>query len=221
MTEETKRQDKKVFGRRDFITTSIAAAMSSLAAAPVRANQGNSRYLRLYNPNRLESLSIQYCVDGWYNPDALGRINHFMRDPQTNETVNIDPHLLDILYQLQQHTSPNRFLNILSGYRSAVTNAWMAQRSRDVARNSFHMYGRAADLHLPGYSLHALHEIAVSLNAGGVGYYPRSDFIHVDTGPIRAWGDDSSYSDHTKGSWLSRLSRHDLFAKILGHDYQY
>ncbi len=180
----------KTVGRRNFLAASLTTSLGlALMAKPVQASRGNSRSLSLYNPHRMEFLTVQYSVGGWYDPDAMGQINHFMRDPRTDEAIEIDGQLVDILYQIQQHAAAGEPLNVVSGYRSPRTNASMRaeRRGRGVARNSYHMYGRAADIKLPGYRLARLRDIAVSLDAGGVGYYPYSDFIHVDTGPVRYW----------------------------------
>ena len=174
--------------RRDFLTYTLTAAAgivalprSGLAVLP------NRRTLFIYDPRSLEDLDAEYWVNGWYNPDALARISHFMRDRRNDQTIDMDPGLIDILYAIWQRTGSDRPLHIISGYRSPETNAYLAATRRGVARNSYHMYGKAADIKLPGYSSYALRQIALSLQAGGVGYYPRSDFVHVDTGPIRDW----------------------------------
>lgn len=174
-------------GRRGFLAASLTTMGLALVAKPVLANPSSTRSLSLYNPNRLESLTIQYCADGWYNPDSLLQVNQFMRDPPTDEVIAMDPQLLDILFQLQQRAGASEPINVCSGYRSPATNASMRVEHRGVARNSYHMYGRAVDFRIPGHNLVHVRDIALSLQAGGVGYYGRSDFIHVDTGPVRAW----------------------------------
>jgi uncharacterized protein YcbK (DUF882 family) len=143
--------------------------------------------LSLFDPRRSEALDIEYWTNGWYIPDSMARLNYFMRDWRTDDVIDIDPGLLDILYVLQQRTGSRERLHLVSGYRSPQSNAYLAARSRGVARNSYHMYGRAADITLPDYNLAGLRRLALSLEAGGVGYYPRSDFVHVDTGPVRNW----------------------------------
>ncbi len=175
-------------GRRGFLAATLTTTLGlALVAKPVLANPSSTRSLSLYNPNRLESLNVQYCTDGWYDPDSLLRVNQFMRDPRSDEVIAMDPQLLDILYQIQHASGGREPINVVSAYRSPATNASMRAEHRGVARNSYHMYGRAVDLRIPGHSLGHLRQLALSLEAGGVGYYPRSDFIHVDTGPVRAW----------------------------------
>lgn len=174
--------------RRELLCYSAAATLGAcLIPKSGLALPAQRRALALYDPRRYETLNIEYWVDGWYVPDAMARINHFMRDWRTDAVIDIDPGLLDILYVLQQRTGSREALHLVSGYRSPQSNAYLAARSRGVARNSYHMYGRAADITLPDYSLAGLRQLAMSLQAGGVGYYPRSDFVHVDTGPVRAW----------------------------------
>lgn len=145
------------------------------------------RQISLYDPRSSTSLDIEYWTQGWYNPDAMAQISYFMRDRRTDQTIAMDPELIDILHALWLRTGAARPLHIISGYRSPETNAYLAATRRGVARNSYHMYGQAADIRLPEFSTHELRGIALSLRAGGVGYYPRSDFVHVDTGPVRSW----------------------------------
>jgi uncharacterized protein YcbK (DUF882 family) len=145
------------------------------------------RHLSLFDAHRQQSLSVEYWVEGWYNPDALAQLNFFMRDRRNDAVIEMDTGLIDILYALQQRTGTGEPLHLVSAYRSPETNAYLAARSRGVARNSYHLYGRAADIKLPGYDLYGLRQEAMSLEAGGVGYYPRSGFLHVDNGPVRDW----------------------------------
>ena len=129
----------------------------------------------------------EYWRDGWYIPDALERFNHLMRDWRSQESTSIDPRLYDIIWSLQEITGSSEPIHIICGYRSPATNAMRAATNAGVARNSYHVTGQACDLRLPGYQLAGLRQHALGLGAGGVGYYPRSDFIHVDTGPVRSW----------------------------------
>ncbi|NBC33861.1 MAG: DUF882 domain-containing protein [Alphaproteobacteria bacterium] len=174
--------------RRDFLTYSLttAAALTALPRSGL-AIPSTRRQLSLYDPRSLASLDVEYWVDGWYNPDGLARISYFMRDSRNDHVIDMDPGLVDILYALWQRTGASDPLHIISGYRSPQTNAHLAATRRGVARNSYHMYGRAADVTLPHYSIYGLREAALSLQAGGVGYYPRAEFVHVDNGPVRDW----------------------------------
>lgn len=175
--------------RRSFLGMAAAtlALGPTLGARPALANLPANRTLSLFEIHRRERLDIQYVVDGWYHPDALAQLDLLLRDRRTDEVLQMDTGLLDILWALGRATGSSEPIHIVSAYRSPTTNAARASVSGGVARNSYHMYGQAADIRLPGYRLSGLRNAAVSLNGGGVGFYPRSDFIHVDTGPIRTW----------------------------------
>ena len=164
-----------------FTTLALTAGPKTLLAGT------NQRVVRLYETHRQETLTAEYWRDGWYNPDVLAQLSHFVRDWRTDETTDVDPGLLDILFALQRSFGADEPLHIVCGYRSPTTNAQLRRRNRRVARNSYHITGQACDIRLPGKGTGALREQAVALEAGGVGYYPRSGFIHVDTGPVRTW----------------------------------
>jgi len=146
------------------------------------------RALSFYNVHTDESLNTVYFEDGSYVPGALTEVNYFFRDFRANETKAIDPNLLDLLHDIHSELDTSKPFNLVSGYRSAATNAWLAARSEGVARHSMHVEGRAADINIPGRQLSFLQRIALALRLGGVGYYPQSGFVHVDTGRIRHWG---------------------------------
>jgi uncharacterized protein YcbK (DUF882 family) len=172
--------------RRQFLALS-AAVVATVAVAPQRVLAAAPRKtLSLFNAHSQETISAEYWVDGWYNPDVLQRFDVFLRDWRSNEVRPMDPKLLDILHALQQDGGGEP-IHLLCGYRSRATNAMLASRSRGVARNSFHIAGRAADIRMPSISLRRLRGNAMDLAAGGVGYYPRSNFVHVDTGDFRTW----------------------------------
>ena len=139
------------------------------------------------NQNTGESFNGTYRVGHKYLPEAFERINHVLRDHRTNEAFPIDPRAMDILYMVKQKSNSKGQFEILSGYRSPKTNAMLARTTNGVARNSLHLTGQAIDTRLPGYSTSSLNRIARGLQAGGVGYYPKSNFVHVDTGQIRHW----------------------------------
>lgn len=177
-----------MLGRRNFLTLGAAATVT-VAAAPKfsLANAGSRRSLRIHAPHFTETLNVEYFVDGWYNPDALAQVNHLFRDRRSGDVREIDPNLLDMLYVIQQRAGGGEPIHMISGYRSAATNSRIAASNRGVARNSYHMYGRAADIRIPGVQLSGVRSIALDMNSGGVGYYPRSNFVHVDTGAVRQW----------------------------------
>lgn len=135
-----------------------------------------------------EALSLVYKQKGRYLPEALQQVNHLLRDFRTEETHPIDPALLDILYTLQQSSSGQGRIEIISGYRSPKTNNMLRGKSSGgVAKRSLHMLGKAIDIRLTGMDTRELRNTALKLKQGGVGYYRRSDFVHIDTGRVRAW----------------------------------
>jgi uncharacterized protein YcbK (DUF882 family) len=150
-------------------------------AAPVRQ-------LSLFNVNTQERLHIEYWTQGRYVNDALMTINHFLRDHRDGSVHMMDPRLVDLLYGIFRLTGGTAALEVVCGYRSPRTNAWLHASHGGVASHSMHMQGKAVDFRVPGCALASLHEVALALRAGGVGYYPQSNFIHVDTGPVRTWG---------------------------------
>ena len=177
--------------RRKVLGSALAAgAVAAVAQVPLQealATSGSRRALSLYDPARRTALQTTYWIDGWYSPDALAQINFFMRDRRNDQVMQIDPQLIDILHTLQTRFGSHLPVHIVSGYRSPATNAYLAARSGAVARNSYHMYGRAADIRIPGVGLRSVRQAAIALQSGGVGYYRYSDFVHVDNGPLRDW----------------------------------
>ena len=175
-------------GRRQFLGQAAAAltTLSPLGIACARVSSGQ-RAVSLVHAHTSEHLAITYYRDGNYVRDALTRIDYLLRDFRTGDVHPIDPALLDILHDLRVRTGQSAPFAVVSGYRSPSTNAELRRHSRGVAEHSLHMQGRAIDIRLPGYATSALQQIALDLRRGGVGYYPVSDFIHVDTGRIRAW----------------------------------
>ena len=155
---------------------------------PSRSSGSATRSLAMYNAHTGENLNLVYCENGYYVPGALHEINYFFRDFRANQIKPIDPRLLDLLHAIHQASDSSKPFNLVSGYRSPQTNAMLAAQSEGVARHSMHIEGKAADINLPGRQLSILQRIALALRFGGVGYYPQSGFVHVDTGRIRHWG---------------------------------
>lgn len=145
------------------------------------------RELAFYNRHTGENLKASYWADGNYLPDALTDINHILRDYRTNDVLPMELPLLDLLYTLQGVLATPKPFQIISGYRSPKTNAMLAAHSGGVAKTSLHMQGRAVDIYIEGIPLDQLRRAAIALQVGGVGYYPESNFVHVDTGRVRAW----------------------------------
>lgn len=152
-----------------------------------QASHQPERSLAFYNLHTGEDLKTIYWSEGQYLPEALTRINHILRDHRSGEVTSIDARLLDLLHELSGHLGSQARFHVISGYRSTHTNSIMRQHSTGIARNSMHMQGKAIDIRLPGHSLASLRQAAIRLRGGGVGYYPGSDFVHMDTGRVRYW----------------------------------
>jgi uncharacterized protein YcbK (DUF882 family) len=167
-------------------TQPIAPRWRQTRYSPSIANNA-PRALAVDNIHTGEKIRTVYYEDGQYVPGALQEINYFFRDYRANEIKVIDPRLLDLLHSIHQTLDSSKPFNLISGYRSPATNAMLAARSEGVARHSMHIEGRAADINVPDRQLSILQRVALALQFGGVGYYPQSDFVHVDTGRVRQW----------------------------------
>ncbi|MGE3841227.1 MAG: YcbK family protein [Vicinamibacterales bacterium] len=174
------------WSRRKFMTTLLATA-PALGARSLLASTDPSRSLQFIHTHTGEHLDVEYFTNGAYAEDALGAVNHFLRDFRTGEVHTIDPLLLDVLHALTRATESSTPFAVISGYRSPATNQMLRQHSEGVAARSLHMTGRAIDIRLADVALGSLRAAAVSLGRGGVGYYPASNFVHVDTGRVRTW----------------------------------
>ena len=149
---------------------------------------GDYRRVRMYSGRTGESIDTVYWVEGKYVRDALNEINIFMRDWRTGQVIGIDPRTIDIAAASHRLLQTNEPYMMLSGYRSPKTNAMLRSRSGAVARNSLHMSGKAADMRLKSRSVAQMYKAVTSCRAGGVGKYSRSNFVHMDCGPLRNWG---------------------------------
>jgi uncharacterized protein YcbK (DUF882 family) len=145
------------------------------------------RELRFYHTHTGETLRVCYWQDGRYLDSELSSINHFFRDFRNGDVIKIDTRLVDLLYAISQKTGGNPAFHLISGYRSPATNEKLRQNSGGVARKSLHMQGHAADIRIPGVKTAELRKIAIDIGGGGVGYYPESNFVHVDIGRVRQW----------------------------------
>ena len=140
------------------------------------------------NTHTLERIEVVYAIDERYVPEALGSLNHFLRDHYTGDVGLIDPRVFDLLHRVRQVLGSGRVFEVISGYRCPATNTQLREtRGGGVASHSLHMDGRAIDVRLPGVPLAELRDAALSLRAGGVGFYPREQFVHLDTGRVRSW----------------------------------
>lgn len=183
---------KPVISRRALLG---AFAASTVAAAPVAANAfgllrgaGDIRKLAMYNGRTGESIDMIYWINGDYIRPALEEINFFMRDWRRDEVHQIDTRTIDVMAAAHNLLETNEPYTLLSGYRSPATNAMLRANSRGVARNSRHMQGEAADLRLSSRSVSQVARAAAACEAGGVGRYSGSNFVHMDCGPVRTWG---------------------------------
>ncbi len=154
---------------------------------PPPPDDGSPRTLSFYSVNSQESLTVTYRRDGRYVQSELDRVNAFLRDSRNGDSVQMDPQLFDILWHVKRSLGADGPYEVLSAYRSPETNAWLASASRGVASDSLHMRGQAMDVKLPGYTAYQIRQAARDLGLGGVGYYPRSGFVHLDTGSVRYW----------------------------------
>jgi uncharacterized protein YcbK (DUF882 family) len=194
---DTQSSDKKEqnnglkLNRRQLLKFIPIAAFSCffprLAFGSLPDEISGKRTLSFYNLHTNESLCADYRINGKYMPDALSKINYILRDHRTNEIQPIDIRLLDLLHVLRTRIASNQPFHIISGYRSRKTNVRLRKQGRQVAKRSYHLLGRAIDISIPGCCLSDLRDVAMKLGMGGVGYYPRSRFVHVDTGPVRYW----------------------------------
>ncbi len=182
-----------ILSRRAFLVGVTAAsgllsAGNAVASPSIIRGAGNVRVLRLDNPRTGDRLSAVYWADGDYIPDVLAEVDFLMRDWRLDLKKKISPATIDIIAATHRLLDTSEPFTLYSGYRSPQTNKMLRRRSRAVARDSYHIKGMAADLHLKGRSVGQIASAARSLGAGGVGRYSRSAFVHVDSGPERQWG---------------------------------
>lgn len=188
---------RNALDRRTFLGIGAAAAAIALAPARVLAAGRSSgtpkvseRVLSFFNTHTGERLKTSYCCGGVHQPGALKDINYILRDFRANEVKPIDTRVLDLLHELGGTLETDQAFHVISGYRSASTNALLRDRggkATGVASRSLHMLGQAIDIRVPGVRLDQLRNAAKSLKIGGVGYYPASNFVHVDVGRVRYW----------------------------------
>ncbi|MDI1284677.1 MAG: DUF882 domain-containing protein [Reyranella sp.] len=154
---------------------------------PPELDMVSPRSLSLVSFNTQETLTVTYWSNGAYHRDALNKLNHFLRDSRDNAETEMDPLLFDVLWHTTRIVGYGGSIEVLSAFRSPTSNAWLASVSRGVARDSQHMNGNAMDIRFPGVAVYQIRQAARALNLGGVGFYPRSGFVHLDTGPVRYW----------------------------------
>lgn len=175
--------------RRTFLKSSVvlASAISMPALARNASAASGERTLRLYNTHTGESLRSVFWSQGQFVPESLADINKLLRDHRNNSIAEIDPELLVLLNRVSARFGSGQVLHVISGYRSPESNALLAAASDGVAKHSMHLEGKAIDIRMPGRDLASLHRAALAAKGGGVGYYPSSQFVHLDTGRPRHW----------------------------------
>ena len=173
-----------ISGMAGVLTLPYAGHIQALSSAvPLR----QPRELEFYHTHTGKSLALVYHDGETHIASAMAQVNQFLGDFRTGEIHTIDPQLLDLLYVLQHKTGIENRYEIISAYRSPKTNALLRNNSKGVAKRSLHMQGKAVDVRLVGANTRQLRETAIALKLGGVGYYRRSDFVHLDTGRVRYW----------------------------------
>lgn len=193
MTSEDRRSWPPHPPRRRFLRAGIRV-LGAVTAAPALVLPGRAwaspvRDLAMDHLHTHERIELVYARDSAYLPDALGQLDRFLRDHYSGEVGHIDPQLHDLLHAVRRELAVQRPFEVISGYRSPLTNARLkATRGGGVATHSLHMEGRAIDVRMPGVALTDLRDAALALKAGGVGYYPHEQFVHIDTGRVRRWG---------------------------------
>ena len=145
------------------------------------------RKLHLFNTHTGEQLEARYFEGKAYRPEQMGTLDWLLRDHRTGDVFPIDSRLLDLLHELAMAAGREPHYEVISGYRSPATNAMLAATTDGVSSRSLHMEGRAVDVRLVGLPTIEFRDLALARQAGGVGYYPVSDFVHLDTGPVRSW----------------------------------
>lgn len=172
--------------RRRFLKAAAAGALG-LAASPVLADFTEYRSLNFIHVETGETLAAPYMQHGEYHATTLARVAFLMRDFHSGDVHGIDPMLLDALFELKVRADFDHPYQMISGYRSPLTNAQLRQKNHVVAEHSMHVQGKAIDIRVSGVPTKKLRDLAIAMNRGGVGYYPSANSIHLDTGRLRTW----------------------------------
>ena len=178
---------QSTYSRRQFIAQGLGLGGACLLPTLSRADDQDVRQLSLHSTHTGESLTVTYFQHGGYDRNSLQQLNTLLRDHRQNVTKEMDPALFDQLWQIQRVLEDDATVEIISGFRTKKTNNMLRGRSSGVAKNSYHQKGQAIDFRLPAVPTKQVRNVAIHLQNGGVGYYRKSNFIHIDSGPIRAW----------------------------------
>ncbi|ASV33000.1 hypothetical protein BJP41_07455 [Candidatus Williamhamiltonella defendens] len=176
--------------RKWFILGGAFLGSVLLSPLGLAASRPKPRILEINHTHTGEFIKTEFFDGRKYNKKGLSRLNYIFRDFRANKLKSIDSQLFNQLYRLQNLLGTNKPIQLISGYRTKKTNNLLRKSSSAVAINSFHTLGRAVDFYIEGIPLNKIYKAALRMRAGGVGYYPKSHFIHIDTGPVRNW---SSY----------------------------
>lgn len=188
----TEQSTVKTCNRRDVLQMAAGVATTGflscgLIKPALAIPNGGAHRVYFRNAHTGESFNGVYRVGNKYLPEAFDQITYVLRDSRNGETFPIDPRTIDIVYVVQRMLDTNQPFHVLSGYRSPRTNAMLARVSYGVARHSLHMTGQAIDVRMDGATSANIRDAATDLHAGGVGYYPKSNFVHMDSGSFRTW----------------------------------
>ncbi len=174
--------------RRNFLKKSaIITGAAMMTQSEILAAVGEKKVLKLYNVHLNKTFYAPFFEKNYYKLSGLFEVNKAFIDYRAKEMTRIDVKLVNLLYEIKQHLGYDKQFNIVSGYRSPHTNAELRKKYEGVAKNSYHIKGQAVDIYVPNVSLRKLRDVALGLKRGGVGYYPKSHFLHVDVGPVRTW----------------------------------
>jgi uncharacterized protein YcbK (DUF882 family) len=181
--------DGKLSSLRSALTSccSLAALLMVVGAGSPSTARAETRTISLHHVHTKESLTVTYRRNGLYDEEALSKINHLLRDWREQEPIKMDPHLIDLLWEVHREVGAKEPISIICGYRSEETNTMLRRRSNGVAKFSQHMAGRAIDFFIPGVALTDIQAAGLRAQRGGVGIYPSSHFVHMDTGSVRHW----------------------------------
>jgi uncharacterized protein YcbK (DUF882 family) len=178
---------KRIISRRSFIKLGILSATLPIPAYASIGSSESERVLAFHNLHTGESAKLVYWAEGQYIPDSLAEINHVLRDFRTGQVEAIDAKLLDLLHRVNVLLGTTQPFQVISGFRSPASNAMLVETTTGVARHSLHMDGKAIDVRISGIDLSDLRHAGLALRGGGVGYYPDSNFVHLDVGRVRTW----------------------------------
>lgn len=181
-------QNRRRFLQLGAMASACLLVKPSLAFAQTPLSSSKKKELSFRNLHTDEKLRVTYWKNGAFDQSAMAKIYHVLRDFRTGDVYPISANLIDLLHDLQGKLRIDGPIEIISGYRSPQTNASLRSQSDGVARQSYHMKGLATDIRMEGISLRRLQTTALFMGRGGVGFYPKSDFVHIDVGPVRRWG---------------------------------